>query len=138
MGAVTGFFCSNQFRVITAHYNGHILCRQRYPKHYECRRSAIAAQQHQHQTAQHASGRIPRMETIQLLSNRPKAAQHEKTNPPVRGGMLLAFAYGELQSLCILTPLKSMMPKSAASILRSEEHTSELQSRQYLVCRLLL
>src|SRR3712207_7328927 len=26
----------------------------------------------------------------------------------------------------------------AASVLRSEEHTSELQSRQYLVCRLLL
>src|SRR3712207_7491876 len=26
----------------------------------------------------------------------------------------------------------------AASIRRSEEHTSELQSRQYLVCRLLL
>src|SRR3712207_7286402 len=26
----------------------------------------------------------------------------------------------------------------AASFLRSEEHTSELQSRQYLVCRLLL
>src|SRR3712207_8458259 len=26
----------------------------------------------------------------------------------------------------------------ANSILRSEEHTSELQSRQYLVCRLLL
>src|SRR3712207_8989448 len=26
----------------------------------------------------------------------------------------------------------------AAGVLRSEEHTSELQSRQYLVCRLLL
>src|SRR3712207_7041814 len=26
----------------------------------------------------------------------------------------------------------------SASIIRSEEHTSELQSRQYLVCRLLL
>src|SRR3712207_7211973 len=26
----------------------------------------------------------------------------------------------------------------AVSVLRSEEHTSELQSRQYLVCRLLL
>src|SRR3712207_7181098 len=26
----------------------------------------------------------------------------------------------------------------AASVVRSEEHTSELQSRQYLVCRLLL
>src|SRR3712207_8939748 len=28
--------------------------------------------------------------------------------------------------------------KDAASASRSEEHTSELQSRQYLVCRLLL
>src|SRR3712207_7482914 len=27
---------------------------------------------------------------------------------------------------------------AAAKVLRSEEHTSELQSRQYLVCRLLL
>src|SRR3712207_7504632 len=27
---------------------------------------------------------------------------------------------------------------SAAALLRSEEHTSELQSRQYLVCRLLV
>src|SRR5258707_11505321 len=29
-------------------------------------------------------------------------------------------------------------PISLAMMLRSEEHTSELQSRQYLVCRLLL
>src|SRR5947209_13160204 len=29
-------------------------------------------------------------------------------------------------------------PKTGASEARSEEHTSELQSRQYLVCRLLL
>src|SRR5947209_10911542 len=28
--------------------------------------------------------------------------------------------------------------KVASSVVRSEEHTSELQSRQYLVCRLLL
>ena len=28
--------------------------------------------------------------------------------------------------------------KSLEGFLRSEEHTSELQSRQYLVCRLLL
>src|SRR3712207_9371828 len=28
--------------------------------------------------------------------------------------------------------------KTLARVLRSEEHTSELQSRQYLVCRLLL
>src|SRR3712207_9553508 len=29
-------------------------------------------------------------------------------------------------------------PRGQPQILRSEEHTSELQSRQYLVCRLLL
>src|SRR3712207_7728910 len=29
-------------------------------------------------------------------------------------------------------------PSASSSMLRSEEHTSELQSRQYLVCRLLL
>src|SRR3712207_8855551 len=29
-------------------------------------------------------------------------------------------------------------PNKEASAIRSEEHTSELQSRQYLVCRLLL
>src|SRR3712207_8283465 len=34
------------------------------------------------------------------------------------------------------TPLRSL--PEYASTLRSEEHTSELQSRQYLVCRLLL
>src|SRR3712207_8185625 len=28
--------------------------------------------------------------------------------------------------------------RAVAGVLRSEEHTSELQSRQYLVCRLLL
>src|SRR3712207_7964387 len=29
-------------------------------------------------------------------------------------------------------------PAATAGVVRSEEHTSELQSRQYLVCRLLL
>src|SRR3712207_7541865 len=33
---------------------------------------------------------------------------------------------------------KSPSPTSSVMPLRSEEHTSELQSRQYLVCRLLL
>src|SRR3712207_8082475 len=35
-----------------------------------------------------------------------------------------------------LEKLKDMIRR--ADVLRSEEHTSELQSRQYLVCRLLL
>src|SRR3712207_7685438 len=38
-----------------------------------------------------------------------------------------------------LQPLESPnAPNVAALVRRSEEHTSELQSRQYLVCRLLL
>src|SRR3712207_7027612 len=37
------------------------------------------------------------------------------------------------------SPLSWVAPGSALALLaRSEEHTSELQSRQYLVCRLLL
>src|SRR3712207_8686282 len=36
-------------------------------------------------------------------------------------------------------PLRRRGPRPAATVgRRSEEHTSELQSRQYLVCRLLL
>src|SRR3712207_8953948 len=36
------------------------------------------------------------------------------------------------------TQPKKLRRKSAATHARSEEHTSELQSRQYVVCRLLL
>src|SRR3712207_8442998 len=35
-------------------------------------------------------------------------------------------------------PERRVLPVRAGRALRSEEHTSELQSRQYLVCRLLL
>src|SRR3712207_7004835 len=37
-----------------------------------------------------------------------------------------------------LAPAWPAGPPSSTSTRRSEEHTSELQSRQYLVCRLLL
>src|SRR3712207_7073244 len=35
-------------------------------------------------------------------------------------------------------PLAQIADHHAMHVIRSEEHTSELQSRQYLVCRLLL
>src|SRR5947209_15062066 len=38
----------------------------------------------------------------------------------------------------LLTIAAVAIPTALAVALRSEEHTSELQSRQYLVCRLLL
>src|SRR3712207_8021261 len=49
------------------------------------------------------------------------------------------------QDRVLVSPEHLRLQKAAASapllgryVLRSEEHTSELQSRQYLVCRLLL
>src|SRR5438445_7347281 len=45
------------------------------------------------------------------------------------------FDRSGLKKNCILRRASSRAGKSNA---RSEEHTSELQSRQYLVCRLLL
>src|SRR3712207_8861243 len=38
----------------------------------------------------------------------------------------------------LYTALLTLLGAAIVGILRSEEHTSELQSRQYLVCRLLL
>src|SRR3712207_8061056 len=47
-----------------------------------------------------------------------------------------------LQHICLISPLPdqkaSELELGARLPFRSEEHTSELQSRQYLVCRLLL
>src|SRR5476651_2535677 len=50
------------------------------------------------------------------------------------------FPYTTLFRSYLLTNIKQkpMMHLPAFISLRSEEHTSELQSRQYLVCRLLL
>src|SRR3712207_8564304 len=49
-------------------------------------------------------------------------------------------ARGGLRALpaCLLTSSGPSSPPSRGRCRRSEEHTSELQSRQYLVCRLLL
>src|SRR3712207_7244455 len=58
-----------------------------------------------------------------------------RCRPGVRGD-------GELGALAPRAPRRAGLPGQAARALdtagRSEEHTSELQSRQYLVCRLLL
>src|SRR3712207_7472498 len=46
-----------------------------------------------------------------------------------------ADRHGHLDVRC---PVVDLEPLDGADGLRSEEHTSELQPRQYLVCRLLL
>src|SRR2546429_3424837 len=54
------------------------------------------------------------------------------------GNYLIAYAPDE-EPLLVLAVLDGRRrPRVLATILRSEEHTSELQSRLHLVCRLLL
>src|SRR5215203_956683 len=53
----------------------------------------------------------------------------------------LSIAQGWLRAgllLLVLTAVPDVLDGAVAKASRSEEHTSELQSRQYLVCRLLL
>src|SRR5258707_12406559 len=45
---------------------------------------------------------------------------------------------GTLKVAAVITPSLPTLSMALAMMVRSEEHTSELQSRQYLVCRLLL
>src|SRR5690606_41592377 len=56
----------------------------------------------------------------------PSAAASEKLNRYMRTGGVLLFDIRDRQDI------------GGAGVLRSEEHTSELQSRENLVCRLLL
>src|SRR5690554_7700652 len=48
------------------------------------------------------------------------------------------LAYYRAADIALITPLKDGMNLVAKEYCRSEEHTSELQSRPHLVCRLLL
>src|SRR3712207_8106826 len=50
----------------------------------------------------------------------------------------LVFGYPGVGSYYTTNILRGGSPPAVIQGVRSEEHTSELQSRQYLVCRLLL
>src|SRR2546422_8636994 len=68
---------------------------------------------------------------------------HEKTDWPGKFAPI-PWLYGDVvrrlsqaERVCILVN-DSAAERAARDVLRSEEHTSELQSRLHLVCRLLL
>src|SRR3712207_7239727 len=68
--------------------------------------------------------------TTLFRSPRPGWTRTEQPDPPL--------PVREKVTATSSTPPKYFDPTSAKCPVRSEEHTSELQSRQYLVCRLLL
>src|SRR3712207_7845544 len=59
-----------------------------------------------------------------------------RTTPAAAAAAVWAASQGDQRLSSRLCP--DGMSAKSDSVLRSEEHTSELQSRQYLVCRLLL
>src|SRR3712207_7637727 len=63
---------------------------------------------------------------------RDRAARHDSV--PTRVAMTSTTCRSRSSVPSALCP----RPRGRRTALRSEEHTSELQSRQYLVCRLLL
>src|SRR3712207_9433688 len=56
----------------------------------------------------------------------------------MEGALMLNSITPSSMSLGIMLGSPADSPHTPTQIPRSEEHTSELQSRQYLVCRLLL
>src|SRR3712207_8188145 len=62
-----------------------------------------------------------------------------RSDRPCRGhGPAAAWSWPPPRPPRPVAPAPRPPPQSSARCPRSEEHTSELQSRQYLVCRLLL
>src|SRR5690554_7566675 len=53
-------------------------------------------------------------------------------------GMALCRAHAETETVPLTLPVSPRAGYLAGAAFRSEEHTSELQSRPHLVCRLLL
>src|SRR3712207_8635242 len=60
------------------------------------------------------------------------AELHDFPGRDATSHLSVALRWGHLHPRTVLSDLAALQSK------RSEEHTSELQSRQYLVCRLLL
>src|SRR3712207_8758450 len=73
---------------------------------------------------------IPRSNRHHLASRRPQLA----FPTPAMGSVPRVSLRGTGRPLCFA----ERQFRLKVDVLRSEEHTSELQSRQYLVCRLLL
>src|SRR3712207_8509389 len=103
-------------------------------------------------TKQATASMGPRMERRQTMTNRRTAVIAENTADPsapdtivlIHGLWVTSRSWEkwaeryEARGYRVLTPGYPGFEVEVEALNRSEEHTSELQSRQYLVCRLLL
>src|SRR5690554_7566712 len=77
-------------------------------------------------------------DALPILSDAPTRVNILSTNP------ILAESAGTKEPICAMRTIRAVCLRSAdlpdmfGPVIRSEEHTSELQSRPHLVCRLLL
>src|SRR3712207_7121186 len=70
-----------------------------------------------------------------------RSGQARRDPPSLRGQHAVARRrdrVAQLRAVDGRRPARTRRPRRLLDLHRSEEHTSELQSRQYLVCRLLL
>src|SRR3712207_9077899 len=72
-------------------------------------------------------------DALPILRNEPRIAPARPAIPAAAATVMTS-----IPSAMSLAPAHRRVRRRAARSRRSEEHTSELQSRQYLVCRLLL
>src|SRR3712207_8941919 len=79
-------------------------------------------------------------EKVGIVSNRPQTTRHAIRGVVHRPGgqIVLVDTPGLHKPKSLLGKRLNDVVRDTLSDVRSEEHTSELQSRQYLVCRLLL
>src|SRR3989441_5933648 len=61
-----------------------------------------------------------------------------KLPPGLRREVTIQFVAALIARCCVIATLVAGLPAGCRAQARSEEHTSELQSLAYLVCRLLL
>src|SRR3712207_8823490 len=73
-----------------------------------------------------------------LFRSVPELAVAEKAGAHAPTTKLIVLEDGEVEGDGRLRPRYGELVEGAQAAARSEEHTSELQSRQHLVCRLLL
>src|SRR5947209_12808749 len=79
--------------------------------------------------------RVPEISSVDQVMAEERAASFSKRS--IKSTAKLA-GLKMVTSMMDLTTLEGKDTPGKVAYLRSEEHTSELQSRQYLVCRLLL